>query len=135
MKTLDIEVKLPSDRKSINLIESYILKIKENFQISDDKYYNILIVVTEAVNNAIVHGNKCDAEKKVKLSIHCNEQQAVFEIEDEGTGFDPDSIADPRQPENLLKESGRGIFLIKELSDSFEYLNNGRKIKIFFYLK
>ena len=102
-----------------------------------DKYYNILIAVTEAFNNAIIHGNKCNNDKKVGFDIIADEESIQIVIKDEGKGFNPDNLADPREPENLMKDSGRGVFLIKELSDECDFMHTstGTSVKMVFKVK
>ncbi len=82
---------------------------------------DIMIAVNEAVKNAILHGNKCDESKQVVITCVCT--SAVFRIHicDCGGGFDPESLPDPRNPDNLLKENGRGILMIKSLMDEVEF--------------
>lgn len=83
----------------------------------------MLVAVTEAVNNAIIHGNKSNPDKQVTLSVAKNGDDIVISVLDEGTGFNPNAVRDPREPENLLRDGGRGVFLIQSLSKSVEYLN------------
>lgn len=118
---VNISKKFDSEKKAIHNIEPIINEIKEKVDINLEKYYNILIAVTEAFNNAIIHGNKLDKNKKVRLDIQANSQRMEVHVFDEGTGFNPKELADPRAPENLLKESGRGVLLINELSDECEF--------------
>jgi len=114
---INIEQDFESDRKAIKLVEPMIRSVKESIPIRIEKYYNILIAVTEAVNNAIIHGNRCDLEKKVFMTVKASIDSLFVTVKDEGKGFDLETLADPRNPENLLKESGRGVFLIREFSD------------------
>jgi serine/threonine-protein kinase RsbW len=128
---------LKSERKSIRFVEPFLSKIHAYMNISDEKYYNILIAVTEAVNNAIIHGNKCILCKSVKVSIQGNLQTVTITVSDQGSGFDHNEIEDPRDPQNLLKIGGRGVFLIKELADSAEFSNpseGGSLVKMTFVL-
>ena len=101
--------------------------------ISDDIFGNIMISVTEAVNNAIKHGNHEDNSKNVELVCLHEEHQLTFIISDEGNGFDPLQLPDPTAPENLLKPGGRGIFLIKNLADEVKFSDDGAKIEMIFY--
>ena len=114
---INIEQDFESDRKAIKLVEPMIRSVKDTIPIRIEKYYNILIAVTEAVNNAIIHGNRCDIDKKVFMTVKASIDNLLVTVKDEGLGFDLDNLADPRNPENLLKENGRGVFLIKEFSD------------------
>jgi serine/threonine-protein kinase RsbW len=93
-----------------------------------------MIAVTESVNNAIMHGNKNDRTKNVTLSLSLNNNVINFRIKDEGIGFDFQNLPDPTSPENLDKPSGRGIFLMKHLSDEVNFSNNGSLVELSFYM-
>jgi serine/threonine-protein kinase RsbW len=99
-----------------------------------DRYYNVLIAVTEAVNNAIIHGNKLNPQKKVTITLIVSQNDITVEVLDQGDGFDPENVADPREAENLLKENGRGVFLIKQLTTTSEISSGigGTKVKMTF---
>lgn len=108
---------LPSEQKSVKLIEPIIDKLRAAVDLHIDLYYDLIITCTEAVNNAIIHGNKCDLEKKVNFELCANHDLIEVTVRDEGNGFDPESVSNPLEAENLFKSSGRGIFIIKELSN------------------
>ena len=95
------------------------------FNIPEDHYGNILVALTEAVNNAIYHGNKADPEKTIDISFKCKNNQISFIIKDQGKGFDPSALPDPTNPENIEKPHGRGVFLMKNLADKVEFQDNG----------
>jgi len=80
------------------------------------------MAVREAITNAIVHGNKEDDTKKVELTFNCAQRAVEIEVADQGEGFDAASVADPTAPENILKTSGRGNFLIRNFMDEVEWL-------------
>ncbi len=82
---------------------------------------DIMVAVNEAVKNAILHGNKCDESKQVTITCNCSSTEFRIHICDCGCGFDPESLPDPRNPDNLLKENGRGILMIKALMDEVEF--------------
>jgi serine/threonine-protein kinase RsbW len=132
MNTISIQV--PSIAENIRMIESFIDNAKERFALDDDIYGNIMIAVTEAVNNAIKHGNSGDQKKNVYLSLSLNESLIKFIIKDEGRGFDYQNLPDPTAPENLEKIGGRGIFLMKHLSDQVEFKEHGRVVELSFYM-
>ena len=134
--TVKIKEEYLSEKKSILNVEPLINRLKEKLSIPLEKYYNILIAVSEAMNNAIIHGNKLNKNKKVLIEVLANNDRVDIRIHDEGEGFDPEFLADPRDPENLLKDSGRGVFLIKELSDKSEFTHsdNGTDVKMTFYI-
>ncbi len=130
----NIRIEIPSLSENIRMIESFIDNCKEKFQLNEDIYGNIMIAVTEAVNNAIRHGNKNDSTKNVSLALTLEENLIKFKIEDEGRGFDYNSLPDPTAPENIEKPGGRGIFLMKHLSDEVEFKEGGRVVELCFYI-
>lgn len=129
-----VKIQIPSLVENIRVVESFIDNSKDAFHIEDDIYGNIMVAVTEAVNNAIRHGNKFDKDKNVYLSLYADQSQVRFEIEDEGAGFDYTNLIDPTAPENLENPGGRGIFLIRHLADEVEFTQEGRLIKLTFQL-
>lgn len=133
MDTLKIQI--PSITENIRIIESFIDNAKETFMLEDDIYGNIMIAVTESVNNAIRHGNQYRKEKNVSISLSLNRNVLKFKVEDEGSGFDYQNLPDPTSPENIEKPSGRGIFLMKNLSDEVNFLENGRIVELCFYVE
>jgi serine/threonine-protein kinase RsbW len=127
-------VKIPSIRENVSIVESFIENAGDKVKITENVYGNVLVSVTEAVNNAIVHGNKEDKNKKVKIKLLKNKKSVRFVIEDEGVGFDFDSLPDPTSPENINKVKGRGIFLIKNLADKAKFKEGGRVVDMLFKL-
>lgn len=132
MKTISIEI--PSITENIRIIESFIDNAKEKFHLDDDIYGNIMIAVTEAVNNAIKHGNANNRLKNVFLSLSLEEGMIKFLVQDEGIGFDYDNLPDPTAPENIEKPGGRGIFLMKHLSDEVQFKEGGKQVELSFYI-
>jgi serine/threonine-protein kinase RsbW len=132
MNTISIQV--PSISENIRMIESFIDNAKERFHLDDDMYGNIMIAVTEAVNNAIKHGNANDRSKNVFLSLSLDDSMLRFIIKDEGSGFNYENLPDPTAPENIEKLGGRGIFLMKHLSDEVDFKENGRVVELSFYM-
>jgi serine/threonine-protein kinase RsbW len=129
-----IKVHFPSLDENIRIVESFIDNAKEKFKLDDDIYGNIMVAVTESVNNAIRHGNKNDKKKNVHLSLSLNDNLIRFIIKDEGIGFDFHNLPDPTAPENIDKPSGRGIFLMKHLSDEVTFKNEGSEVELCFYI-
>ncbi len=129
-----LKIQIPSLIENIRVVESFIDNSKEKFNIEDDIYGNIMVAVTESVNNAIRHGNKFDKDKNVILALTVEEDRLKFEIEDEGNGFDFNSLSDPTAPENIENPGGRGIFLMRNLSDEVEFFNEGRKVQLTFFI-
>lgn len=100
--------------------------VNEDFHLSAEKFQQLMIAVTELVINCIVHGNKEQGNKKVGIALEYDEHKMVIKIADEGNGFDITKLQDPTLPENLTKESGRGIFIAKSVVDGFYYEHNER---------
>lgn len=125
---------LTSNPKNVSRVEPFIETVIKKYSISPDLYGNILISVTEAVTNAILHGNQGDESKNVCIKCRKKRNHLAIQISDEGRGFDYDNLPDPTSPENLLKIGGRGVFLMKQLSDNVEFIDNGRVVEIQFAL-
>lgn len=117
---------IDSKSESIQIVEKHIDEICKEISINEDFYGNILIAVTESVNNAIHHGNKSNPAKSVKIGVEKTEDQLLFRVEDEGDGFDFDNLPDPTDPANIEKPHGRGVFLMKNLADEVEFENSGK---------
>jgi serine/threonine-protein kinase RsbW len=130
----NISIEIPSLAENIRIIESFIDNAKEKYQLDDDIYGNIMIAVTEAVNNAIKHGNKDNSAKNVLISLSLEDGLIKFKIQDEGSGFDYHHLPDPTAPENIAKPGGRGIFLMKNLSDEVDFRDNGKVVELSFYV-
>jgi len=130
----NFRIEIPSLSENIRMIESFIDNAKEKFHLNDDIYGNIMIAVTEAVNNAIRHGNKGDSTQNVTLALSLEDGLIKFKAEDEGSGFDYHNLPDPTAPENIEKPGGRGIFLMKHLSDEVDFKENGKVVELIFYI-
>lgn len=126
------KISIPSSSGNVVIVEKLINDICSSFQVSEDHYGNILVAVTEAVNNAIHHGNKADSSKKVDVEFKATDKHISFVIHDQGTGFDPSALPDPTNPENIEKPSGRGVFLMKHLADKVEFSDEGRTVLLDF---
>lgn len=129
-----INIQIPSLTDNLRIVESFIDNVKEKFQLDDDIYGNIMISVTESVNNAINHGNGLDKNKNVSVTLNLNESQVSFTIKDQGSGFDFHNLPDPTAPDNIEKLGGRGIFLMKNLADEVHFKDDGRTVVLVFYL-
>lgn len=125
-------LKIESNLTSIPKVESLIDQVCKDLSLDEDAYGNVLIAVTEAVNNAIIHGNKFDESLFVEVLVGITPNEVSFTIQDEGKGFDFLNLPDPTSPENIELENGRGLFLIKNLSDELSFDNNGSVIHIVF---
>ena len=105
-------------------------EMRDSLSLDCDTYFSFQTSLLEAVQNAIIHGNKSDASKKVKIELEVDESSIQVLIEDEGSGFDPDCVANPTCGDNLTKENGRGIFFIRNLCDGFEVIGKGNIVKL-----
>ena len=123
---------LPSEIDTLAKVEQIIENIKEEYKISEEIYGNILVSLSEAVNNAIKHGNKLDSKKLVSFEFDPTETEFTFKIVDQGVGFNYNDIPDPTHPDNIEKPDGRGIFIMKNLSDKVEFNESGSEVKISF---
>lgn len=128
METLEFA----SKGDNITEVEKLIDQLCEKYNVAEEHYGNILIALTEAVNNAIYHGNKQDPSKKVIVKYRVDQDEFFFHIEDDGPGFDYENIPDPTAPENLERPNGRGVFLMRHLSDELEFLDDGRIVEMKF---
>lgn len=127
-------LELQSNSDSLTVVEKMIDEVRNKYNVNEDMYGNMLVAITEAVTNAIYHGNHSDPTKKVSVSVSNVNHSIVFTIADEGNGFDYYNLPDPTAPENLEKECGRGIFLMKHLSDQLIFGENGRVVELYFKL-
>lgn len=127
-------LKISSKSENLARVEKLIDDICDTYNIGENNYGNILIALTEAVNNAIVHGNKSNPDKEVEISFDNEGDWMKFSIKDEGEGFNFESLPDPTSPENIEKPSGRGIFLMKNLADEVEFEDEGRTVLLNFKL-
>ena len=102
--------------------------------LDDDSLHWVGVAIRESVINAIKHGNRNDAAKHVFIEFETATRSDVPElmirVRDQGDGFDPETVANPLDPENLLKSSGRGIFLINQLMDEVAFKDGGRELQM-----
>lgn len=127
-------LKIESTSDNIRLVERLIEDICDLYNISEDNYGNILLAVTEAVNNAIYHGNQNNPHKSVHIGFENGNKQLVFSVCDEGKGFDFSNLPDPTDPSNIDKMNGRGVFLMKHLADKVEFQQDGKEVLLHFNL-
>jgi serine/threonine-protein kinase RsbW len=133
MNELHKRIVVKSRSSSLREAESKLRAILDKLGLSETEEHNLLVAASEAVNNAIAHGNKNDPTKNVTMDVDFNgEREIVIAVEDEGGGFNPANLPDPLLPENLLKPSGRGIHIMKSLMDrvDFDFTNHGTKITL-----
>ena len=123
---------LESELSSVDPVETKAEQLAREAGFDDDTSSQIAMVAREACINAILHGNKRDPAKQVHVTFELNDEALRISIADEGPGLDPDSIPDPLAPENILRSSGRGIFLMRAIMDEvhFHQLDPGTEIEM-----
>ena len=127
-------LKISSCPSNIRQIEGFVDGLCKEYNVRQDLYPNILISLTEAVNNAIHHGNNLDKSKEVCISLVRRSNKIFLRVSDQGCGFDHNAVKDPTAEENIYRLGGRGVFLIKELADEVHFLNNGSTVEMAFKL-
>jgi serine/threonine-protein kinase RsbW len=129
-KTYSLELK--SEFSEAEKIPDFIEEISLEENLKNEMKDKVMLALSEAVTNAIVHGNKEDLGKKVNVRMRINLKSVVITVRDEGQGFNPEDSPDPMKEENLLATGGRGIFLMREFADEIEYSDSGRLITMKF---
>jgi len=124
------EMDIRSTPSQIHVVEEALEKFGREFGLSENDIEDFGIATTEMVNNAIRHGNRNDPSRMVHVKFCKFENQVRVVVRDDGGGFDPEAIADPLEPENLYKESGRGIFIVRMLMDDvkFNFTDTGTEV-------
>jgi len=114
---------IKSDVNELAKVATITEEICMRFGLIEDEIDDISIAVTEAVNNAIKHGNKEDSTKSIKIVFEIETDRIKIRIKDEGKGFQLEEVKDPRKNENLLRDDGRGILIMKALMDEVKVLS------------
>jgi serine/threonine-protein kinase RsbW len=122
------KIKIGSEADNIRIVENAIDETTTLIGISQDCYGKILVCAMEAVNNAIMHGNKSNPEKNVEIEINFKNDELKISVTDEGNGFNPSNVPDPTTPENIEEINGRGIYLMSHLADKIEYNERGNSV-------
>ncbi len=127
---------LASSLDSVNEVEQKAEALAREAGVDEDDLFKISMAVREAAVNAVIHGNAQDPDKQITVSLENTGVALIFSVADQGKGLDPDSLPDPLAPENLMRGSGRGIFLIRSLMDEvhFKQLNPGTELTLIKHL-
>ncbi|MFN8236648.1 MAG: ATP-binding protein [Chitinophagales bacterium] len=129
-----VKLKISSRLENIAKVETLIESLRDQFQISERQYGNMLLASVEAVTNAIEHGNNLDEKKEVKIEAYrCERFFNVF-VRDQGKGFNPDGLPDPTTPEFREQPDGRGVFLMRKLADEVRFREGGTCVEMKFFL-
>jgi serine/threonine-protein kinase RsbW len=126
------KIQIESKVTSLRIVEKAIDEATSELGITPDSYGKILVSTLEGVNNAILHGNNSDPQKKVDIEISFEKEQLKIMITDEGKGFAPKTLPDPTVPENLESVNGRGVFLMSRLADKIKYSKKGNSVTLIF---
>jgi serine/threonine-protein kinase RsbW len=123
---------LESSLASVDKVEYAAGELAHNAGVDEDQIFGITMAVREAAVNAVMHGNGGDASKQIIATFENTGSALIFTVSDQGKGLDPDSLPDPLAPENLLRGSGRGIFLIRSFMDEvhFRQLDPGTELTL-----
>ena len=125
-------LKIESSINNLRIIENAIDEVMIEIGISQESYGKILVSAMEAVNNAIMHGNRYEQDKMVDVEISFKNEKLKIKISDEGKGFVPAEVPDPTVPQNLESLNGRGIFLMSKLADEIKYSKRGNAVTMLF---
>ncbi|MHB8580101.1 MAG: ATP-binding protein [Ignavibacteriaceae bacterium] len=121
MADKNYSLEIDSDPNNLITVEEFVNYFTVDLNIDSERLPGLLLAVTEATTNAIIHANKCDKNKKVKINVEVVDNKLFIHVIDEGKGFDPSKVPDPTEPENLLKDSGRGLYLMRVYMDDLKY--------------
>jgi len=118
--------------ESVSEVEAAADKLAEEAGVDEDQRFHITMAVREAAVNAVLHGNEYDSTKHIRVSLENTGAELVFTIADQGAGLDPETLPDPLAPENLLRGTGRGIFLMRSFMDEvhFRQLHPGTELTL-----
>ena len=126
-----------SDPNLIPDVNEFIFSILSPLTIESEILTNLNLAISEALSNAMVHGNKLDPNKVVVVTLDVFDSKIELSIKDSGQGFDPDEVPDPTRPENILKDSGRGIYIMNSFIDDvfYNFSNEGTELKLILQIK
>lgn len=128
------ELVLKSTYEELEKVEQLLHELQSELGFDDEFYARLMLTISEAATNGVVHGNQLDEAKKVHIVAEYDGSMLTISTKDEGEGFDPEEVDNPLSKENLLKPSGRGVFLMSEYADEVEYVENGTKLILRFKL-
>ncbi|RLD35946.1 MAG: ATP-binding protein [Bacteroidetes bacterium] len=131
---MERSLEIASVPDNLRIVEKLIDDISAKHEFESDMYGKVLVACVEAVNNSIIHGNKSNPDKKVKVVVKSSKDKLYITVEDEGPGFNFENIPDPTAPENIENINGRGVFLMSHLSDEVKFHNDGSKVELVFNL-
>jgi len=125
-------ITINSDVEQLRIVETLVDTLSKKLGIPDEVYGKILISTVEAVNNAILHGNKGETSKLVTVNFTADGNMFDVTVTDQGEGFKYDTLPDPTDPSNIENLHGRGVFIMRSLADRIEYNEAGNEVKMSF---
>lgn len=131
--TREVELSIQSRIEDLELVQMVLEEAMARLDVGQKVSYEVGMAVREAVVNAIEHGNRSIPEKKVRVALDVGRGEVVVKVRDQGEGFDPETVSDPRAPLNLLRPGGRGILFMREFMDQIDYtfgLNGGTEVTL-----
>lgn len=128
-----IKLEIPSNLKLIYVLDSVISEILNEMKFDKEAIQQVNLAVVEAGTNAVEHGNQNDPSKVARFQFGVYPDKITINVVDEGDGFQPERVDDPLNPENLLRTSGRGIFLIHMCMDEVKFNDRGNEISMVKY--
>ena len=126
--TKKMKIEIENDSHLLKEVSKELINTLKDKNVSEEVIFDVHVGFEEALRNAMIHGNRSHPKKKVKIETEITDEWVMIIVEDEGNGFDLESLPDPTVGENLLKESGRGVYLIKHLMDEVRYEKNGSRV-------
>lgn len=132
MNDLHTNLTFPSDPQNVSKVEPFVHDVATRYNLPPDTHGNILVSLTEAVTNAVLHGNQGDCRKNVSISLSRKQDALAISVSDEGPGFDPGAVPDPTNLDYLECCGGRGLFLMRNLADECRFERGGRTVEMRF---
>lgn len=132
MNDLNTNLTFSSDPQNVSKVQPFVHDVATRYNIPPEKHDNILVSLTEAVTNAVVHGNQSDCKKSVSICLSRQQDALAITVSDEGPGFDPGGVPDPTSAELLECCGGRGLYLMRRLSDECHFERGGRTVEMRF---
>lgn len=132
------KISVPSSLEYLRDVDEFVEGKLKKLGLDQSQLADVAISVTEAVTNAIVHGNKNDRKKRVEIDLRIKSSEIMVTVKDQGDGFDPESLSSPVEGENILKKVGRGVFILKSLMDKVNFIfqpEGGTIVKMVKYKK
>ncbi|HMB93995.1 MAG TPA: ATP-binding protein [Rhodothermales bacterium] len=129
-----LQMRLASHFDNLERVVEETQRFMKDLTDDEDFAYHIVLLTSEAVTNAMEHGNGFDPEKEVELDLQVFANRIEIAVEDEGTGFKPDTVPDPLAQEQLLIDRGRGLFLMEEMADEVHFKDGGKQLRLVCYI-